>query len=706
MGNLFSVPYSYGIAALAAGAVLYYLFGGGFGRTSRPHYAIEVSKATDDSSAIYQNYRIPKGEDLPTLAYGHPTVYAAIQAAFKQYKNLNALGTRPFIKNHTETKVVRGESRNWTFPELGGYKYLTYEQLAGKVNNIASAFVHLGLKEQENLAVYLETRAEWTMAAQACFCMNIVVMTCYANLGEEALVFGLNQAEARVMVTSGDLLASIAKYIGSLTYLKTIIYCDTDKADPAAIDRLKEAGITLYYYDDLEVMGKKSPAPHRPPKATDLAVLMYTSGSTGMPKGVMCTQANCCAAAAGVLRNITLRPGQVHLSYLPLAHILAFTVEVGCIASGVTVCYGSPRTVSDEIVRGCRGDIPEAAPHFLVGVPAVFDKIKAGILGKVSAASSIQQTLFHKAFADKKAASAVGKDTPIWNRLVFGKMKAALGGRVEWIVSGGAPLSKECGEFLRVCFGVPVLQGYALTETCAGGTLGELDDLSASLCVGPPIASVNIKLVDIPEMGYSHTDKEGPRGEIWIRGGCVSMGYYKNPEKTAEEFVETSSGRWFKTGDIGRINPNGTINIIDRKKNLVKPPHGEYIAVERLESSYKNSSLVANILVYACQDYNEVVALIFPNKVNLERWAASQGIDKQFHDLCDDPKANKAVLDSLMQTWKATNLKSMERISAVALIADEWTPQNSWLTAAMKLNRPWIVSNQKALIDQLYAPFK
>jgi hypothetical protein len=161
MGNLFSVPYSYGIAALAAGAVLYYLFGGGFGRTSRPHYAIEVSKATDDSSAIYQNYRIPKGEDLPTLAYGHPTVYAAIQcvkgfflssyvvlrAAFKQYKNLNALGTRPFIKNHTETKVVRGESRNWTFPELGGYKYLTYEQLAGKVNNIASAFVHLGLKE-------------------------------------------------------------------------------------------------------------------------------------------------------------------------------------------------------------------------------------------------------------------------------------------------------------------------------------------------------------------------------------------------------------------------------------------------------------------------------------------------------------------------------------------------------------------------------
>jgi long-chain acyl-CoA synthetase len=173
-----------------------------------------------------------------------------------------------------------------------------------------------------------------------------------------------------------------------------------------------------------------------------------------------------------------------------------------------------------------------------------FPRLKAGILSKVEKSSGLAKFFFNQAYASKKAAVSVGKDTPLWNTIVFSKFKAALGGNVRFVVSGGAPLSKECGEFLRVyvpvvslsspclsCFGVPVLQGYALTETVAGGTLGELDDLSAATNVGPPICAVEMKLVDCPEMGYTHNDPE-PRGEIWIRGPNVSKGYYKNPEKT------------------------------------------------------------------------------------------------------------------------------------------------------------------------------
>jgi len=255
-----------------------------------------------------------------------------------------------------------------------------------------------------------------------------------------------------------------------------------------------------------------------------------------------------------------------------------------------------------------------------------------------------------------------------------------------------------------------MLQGYALTETCAGGTIGDFDDFESHTNVGPPLSSVQMKFVDVPEMGYTHRDVDKDtgvsmiRGEIWLKGPNVTSGYYKNPEKTKEEF--TPDG-WFKTGDIGKVNKNGTISIIDRKKNLIKPPHGEYVAVERLEASYKNCPLVTNIMVCASTSYNEVVALVQPNKINLEKWAKANNVpEDSWEALCKDPRANKAVMDGLLKTWKETQLKGFERICAVALFPEEWTPQNEWLTAAMKLARPHVQKEQKKTIEELFSKFQ
>jgi len=222
--------------------------------------------------------------------------------------------------------------------------------------------------------------------------------------------------------------------------------------------------------------------------------------------------------------------------------------------------------------------------------------------------------------------------------------------------------------------------------------------------VGAPFPCLEIKLVDVPEMGYnSHTDP--PKGELWVRGASVSIGYYKNEAKTKEEFE--SDGGWFKTGDVAQWNANGTVSIIDRKKNLVKPPHGEYIAVERLESTYKNSLFVNNIYVHADPHHNELIAFVMPNRKHLEEWAHKNGVPADdFEALCNNPKAVTAVIEDLGKVWRANALRSMERIDAVVLFSTEWTAENGWLTTALKLRRFDIKVKQKDLIESTYAELK
>jgi len=352
---------------------------------------------------------------------------------------------------------------------------------------------------------------------------------------------------------------------------------------------------------------------------------------------------------------------------------------------------------SDLACRNCKGDIAEAAPNFLIGVPSVYDKIKAGILANVRSQSKIKQFLFDSAIASKKAALDEGKDCPIWNRLVLNTLKQRIGGNVRFIVSGGAPLSSQCADFLRAAFGCPVLQGYGLTETCGGCTVGDTSDLQAAYSAGPMICSTEIKLVDQTKMNYLSTDKPCPRGEVWIRGANVCDGYYKMPEKTQEDFIDG----WFKTGDIGQLNQNGTISIIDRIKNLVKPPHGEYIAIEKLESMYKNCPLVSNIMIFAHGNSDFVVALVNPNKAAMEKKLSNKD-NLNWHDLCESKPAKELMMKALQDSWKELGLKSIEKVSNVALYPDEWTPDNNWLTAAMKLKRPDIIKDREEDLNVLY----
>jgi long-chain acyl-CoA synthetase len=270
-------------------------------------------------------------------------------------------------------------------------------------------------------------------------------------------------------------------------------------------------------------------------------------------------------------------PGDRLLTYLPLAHILEYVVENAFLYWGTTMGYGNPKTLSDQSVRNCKGDIREFKPTILLGVPAVWESVKKGIISKVESGSPIVRNLFWGALAAKSFLMSTGlPGSGILDAVVFKKIKEATGGCLKLCMSGGGPISKDTQHFISMAI-CPMIHGYGLTETTAMGVL--MDPLHwTEDALGDIPSSIEIKLVDFADAGY-FTKNTPPQGEIWIRGTPVLEKYFDNEKETQEAI--TSDG-WFKTGDIGEFDHNGHIKIIDRKKNLVKTQNGEYIALEKV----------------------------------------------------------------------------------------------------------------------------
>merc|ERR1719187_1233726 len=274
------------------------------------------------------------------------------------------------------------------------------------------------------------------------------------------------------------------------------------------------------------------------------------------------------------------------------------------------------------------------------------------------------------------------------DRLVFKSIRALLGGRVRAMMSGGAPLSPSTHEYLRAVLGVDLLQGYGLTETCACGSITHFEEMSAGT-VGPPVQAVRMKLVNWEEGNYRVTDTPNPRGEVYIGGGNIAAGYYKQPEKTAEEFFTDRSGRrWFKTGDIGEIDKYGVVKIVDRKKDLVKLQFGEYVSLGKVESVLKGCPVVANVCVYGDATKSYVVAVVCPVAEKLREIAGKFGkAALELQELCKDKDVTGAVLREVVNHAKASNLEKFEIPGALTLTEVEWTPDSGLTTAAMKLKR-------------------
>jgi len=390
------------------------------------------------------------------------------------------------------------------------------------------------------------------------------------------------------------------------------------------------------------------------------------------------------------------------------------------------------------------GALEAFQPTLMVAVPKIWDTIKKGIQAKVAAGPKAVQFLVETALQWRGFALRNGFDTPLFKALVFKKFKKAVGGKLRYGLSGGGPLNTEVQDFVRAAFGIDIVQGYVrfcrasspfiartishslvgfgflrpqiqgLTETCAGISIQEPDDFRGGIA-GCPIPSVEVKLVSTPEIGdkagqpYLSSDRfdvEGNdvfgRGEIVVRGVNIATGYYMMPDMTKEEFGDDG---WFATGDIGQFMSDGSIRIVDRKKNLVKLKGGEYIALEKMEMTYGNSDYVdavaGGICCYGDGDMDRPVALLQLNITVAKKWAKENGESEDVEEL----KKNKKLIDTVVADLKKEHAKSdlshLEKLVAVSLLTDPWTPENGCLTAANKLQRRAVVTQHEEEFEEV-----
>ncbi|KAJ3150788.1 Long chain acyl-CoA synthetase 7 peroxisomal [Geranomyces michiganensis] len=674
--------------------------------------AVELpgTRKDDTETGIYRNATSPEElvRDYPHIK----TLYDLFENALKHNPKARCLGRREVVGRDKSGALI------WT-----DYVWQDYKTVGERRMNFGSGLQYIfedvlggTVDEKYNLGIYSINRPEWLIADWAADAYSNATVALYDTLGPETSEFILNHAEVPICVTTPDKVPLLLKLGPLVPKLKAIVVMKDITVDAtssaAAISVFKEwgmeKGVAVYAFEEVEELGKANPRPARAPTPDDIWCICYTSGTTGMPKGALLTHGNGLAVQRATEPFMELTTDSVTCSYLPLAHVFEKVTINSVVARAAAIGFfrGDVSLLMD--------DFSTLKPTMFPSVPRllnrIYDKINQGATG----GGAVKAALFRTALSSKLEGLKTGKNThPVWDTLVFNKVKKVLGGNMQFLLSGSAPLGKDVLLFLRAAMGFQISEGYGSTETAAGACFSWPGDFSVGHC-GPIIPCTELKLVSVPEMNYHAKDN---KGEIWLRGNNIFKGYYKDPEKTAETITEDG---WLKTGDIGSIDPKGRLGIIDRKKNIFKLAQGEYCAPEKIENTYIRSSFVAQMYVHGDSLQSELVGVVVPDPEYSIQWAKDQGLlpantpagvplapnvpaTPAMKELCANPKFRKAIQKDLDRLGREDKLRGFEFVRAVHLETDVWSVDNNMMTPTFKLKRNEAADKYREQIDAMYA---
>jgi len=578
--------------------------------------------------------------------------------------------------------------------------YHTYDQVHERVMHLGSALLTLGLHQNDSTSVGICAKncLEWNLLEYTCYANSMKVTPLYATFGEDAIVNIIDETGMEfVFVDDKVKLDLIRRRRVEMPRLKFVV---TKFEDHGSDDH---EGLKIMTFSRLEALGMANPHKMKPATKDDVAVLMYTSGTTGMPKGALLTHDN-------IIFTIHMWYYQIHkgphgsynladlctslLTCLPKAHLLALCTELHVVMVGgrIALFRGDIKNLLEDIKR--------VAPTAFPLVPALMNRIYNKVMDQLDKSNWIKRKVFEWALNWKLGWYARGYvSNNSWvDYFIFHKIQSLLGGNLKIVVTGSAPLDRKVLAFFRGALGSFVFEAYGQTEASGADVVSLPLDCTSDGHVGPPLPNVYVKLEDVPEMDYF---KEQDQGEICIKGRCVFKGYLNRPEVTAETLDQDG---WLHTGDIGQWLPNGALKIIDRKKNIFKLVQGEYVAPEKIEQIYVLSPWVDQVFVEGKSTESFCVAIVVVNQEYLTSWASNNGFDNtDLEKLVEEDTLQKVVVEQLQKLGKSKGLNGFEQAKNVALRLEPFSVENGLMTPTLKLKRVAIRKHVKETVEKLYA---
>lgn len=586
------------------------------------------------------------------------------------------------VFEHFARDHKRADSLN--YKSDGRWIPISSDELLARSRSIAAGLYSLGIRRGDRLAILSESRPEWTLIDAGCIFAGAIDVPIYPTLTPSQVRYILKDSGARIVAISNhEKFLQVREVLKECEAVEQLIFLDATGADKTlglSLANLEERGRVLQA-EEPELTEELA----RGAQPDDLATILYTSGTTGEPKGVMLTHSNLVSNLIDSSGHLSFGKDDTALSVLPLSHIFERQAMYMYLYQGMAVYYA-------ESLETIGPNLREVHPTILVGVPRIFEKIYARIKERVAETGKLNMAMLLWAVAvgkdyarcqveKKKVPALLALKHRLATRLVFSKWREAFGGRIRLLVSGGAALPEELG-YIYLGAGIPIIQGYGLTETSPVITTGMLEDNRVGT-VGKPIAHVEVRIA--------------ADGEIESRGPNIMRGYYNKPEETRAVFTEDG---WFKTGDIGTIDEDGFLRITDRKKELFKTSGGKYIAPQPLEQLIKGSRFV-NQVVLVGNGRRFPAALIVPNWEQIESYARLKGLKETSRsELCQSPR----IIDLFERQINelTPDLAQYERVKKVALLENEFSIEGGELTPTLKAKRRVIDEKYRRVIDEIY----